>query len=399
MELQKINSGLHYGYCQVGKFITLYPQSAEEAVSLARRLRYLTRDYSAPAVPFDLRFGREGCVYYRYGSFKPQAIKNDDGTSTPALRDRAGKLIPDVRYSPGSMPGWITNPFVDRGSQAEPPSVDSPLTDTFRVFRSLAQRGKGGVYQAVDFSANPPRQCILKEGRDCGEVTWDGRDGYWLVKHEQEVLTSLRRSGVCVPAVISAFEANNNYYLVTEFIQGENLQDLLYKEKRRLNLSRALDYAAQLSEIIRSIHKAGWAWRDCKPANIIVTKDGLLRPLDFEGACLIREPSYMPWSTPSFIPPTQTGTAPVSPRATDLYSLGVVIYFLLSGRLPDAQNPTALGKLRTGVPRSACDLVSQLLDVGRLAHFNYESVFKRLRDLASRETAVVKAGYSAAKGL
>jgi hypothetical protein len=381
-ELQKINSGLHYGYCQVGKFITVYPRSPEEAVRLARRLRYLTRNQSAPAVPFDSKFRAEGSVYYRYGSFKSLEIENADGTRTHALRDRNGKLVPDMRYSDSSKPCWVVDPFVSDRAKREISPVDSPLKSTFRVFQSLAQRGKGGVYKAIDFSMNPPRLCILKEGRHGGESTWDGRDGYWLAKHEGKVLSSLRAAGIDVTTIHSAFEISGNYYLVTEFIEGETLQDLLSKRRRRLTLSCALRYAVQLSALLSLIHAAGWAWRDCKPANIMVTKDGRLRPVDFEGACSIDRPDPMIWSTPSFMPTIKLPGGGISAQDADLYSLGVVIYFLLAGRLPESPDTLPFEELRRGVPREVSDLVRQLLGTNMRPRLDAEGVFQRLKTVA-----------------
>lgn len=383
-ELQKINSGLYYGYCQVGKFITVYPRSAEEAVRLARRLRYLTRNQSAPVVPFDSKFRAQGSVYYRYGSFKSFHIENPDGTRTPALRDRNGKLVPDLRYSDSAKPDWVVDPFASHSETTET-SVESPLKSTFRVFQSLAQRGKGGVYKGFDFSTYPPKLCILKEGRHGGEVTWEGRDGHWLVRHEEEALTSLRAAGVDVPAVRSAFEVNGNYYLVTEFIEGETLQDFLSKKQRRLSLSRAMRYAVELSSLLAQIHAAGWAWRDLKPANIMVTKNDRLRPVDFEGACSIHKPDPMVWSTPLFMPSNGL-IAPheILPQSADLYSLGVVINFLLTGRLPENDDSVPMRRLRRGLPRKVCDLVEQLLDIKKWTRLDANAVFHLLSSITTR---------------
>jgi len=361
-ELQKINSGLHYGYSQIGKFITVYPKSDKEAVSLARHLHKLTRRMRAPAVPFDLRLQSDSCIYYRYGSFSHLEIENADGTCTPAMRGRDGELVPDERYSETAMPDWVANPFGREQPRARNSSVESPLKTTFRAFQALAQRGKGGVYKALDFSAHPPRLCILKEGRSDGEINWDERDGYWMVKHEEQVLASLQAAGVEVPAVQSSFESQNNYYLVTEFIEGESLQEFLVKRKRRLPVSRALNYGIQLSALLSRIHSANWAWRDCKPANLILTKDGKLRPVDFEGACRLEEHGSMIWSTPTFIPPEhKRGESQLSRKYDDLYALGVVIYLLLTGQLPESSSQVPVKKLRRNVPQKVCDLVEELL--------------------------------------
>src|SRR5215210_6426748 len=84
-ELCKLNSGLFYGYSQVGKVFTVYPRTDAEAVELAARLDELTRRLPAPAVPFDQRFG--GGVYYRFGAFARMEMEHADGRRTPAIRD------------------------------------------------------------------------------------------------------------------------------------------------------------------------------------------------------------------------------------------------------------------------------------------------------------------------
>lgn len=359
-ELNRLNCGLFYGYTQVGKCLTVYPRTDEEATSLAETLYELTRGVHAPSVPFDLRYRKDGCVYYRYGAFTHQQIQNGDGTSTLALRAPDGRLVPDSRESLGGKPDWVSDPFA-RINQGLPPAT--PLKSTYRVFRALTQRGKGGVYQAVDLSARPPRLCIVKEGRRHGEPGWDGRDGHWRVKNEGKNLRALRAAGVEVPHVYSSFEAGGHFYLVTEFVEGVSLQELLSRRERRLPVRRALELAQQVCQLLARIHKAGWVWRDCKPANLLVTKSGALRPLDFEGACPRGRRSRLAWATPSFTAPEALG-GPAAPSndSNDLYPLGVITYYLLSGGLPHVPGAVTLGGRRRPVPPEVCRLVSLLLD-------------------------------------
>jgi hypothetical protein len=362
-ELSKLNSGLCYGYTQVGKCLTVYPETAEEAVALAERLHELTRGIPAPAVPFDLRFRPGSCVHYRFGAFKHQEIENEEGAYVLALRAPEGRLVPDERAS-AAKPDWVSDPF----SAPSPPSAarpaESPLATTFLAFRAITQRGKGGVYQALDLSADPPRLCILKEGRRDGEPDWDGRDGRWRVRNEEKALAALCASGVKeVPRVYASFEVEGHFYLATEFIEGVSLQALLSKRLRRLPVGRALRYGVQLSRLLSRIHSAGWAWQDCKPSNLIVTREGALRPVDFEGACSVNRPRPIPWVTHAFTPPEFGREPGAQPRAADdLYALGVVIYQLLSGILPSMPEPAPLGALRRNVPAAACRIVSGLLD-------------------------------------
>jgi hypothetical protein len=361
-ELNKINSGLYYGYTQVGKFLTVYPETTKQSLFLAERLHELTLGIAAPAVPLDLRLREDSCIYYRYGAFHQQEIKNEDGTYTLAVRSPEGELVPDLRASERAMPNWVSDPFVERDPDRQARAADCRLKTNYRVFRALTQRGKGGVYQAVDLSAQPLRLCILKEGRKNGEPDWDGRDGYWRVKNERETLCALLALGIDVPRVYTSFKANGNYYLVTEFIEGPNLQSLLNRRQRRLPLKRALGYAQQLACLLARLHANGWAWRDCKPANLIVTQAGSLRALDFEGACPVQHPDPLPWGSRAFVLAEAGKEFDGQSRASDdLYALGVTIYYMLTGSFPSGTAPTPIQKLRRNIPAAVRRIVAELL--------------------------------------
>jgi serine/threonine protein kinase len=217
------------------------------------------------------------------------------------------------------------------------------------------------VYQAIDLGVSPPRLCVLKQGRANGEVKWDGRDGHWRVRNEERALAQLRLAGVAVAQVYTSFESEGNYYLVTEFIEGDNLQARLGKRRRRLSVTQVVRYAIQLSLLVSRIHAAGWVWRDCKPANLIITKGGGLRPVDFEGAFPTDRPDTFFWNTPEFAPPESVADSPVqSGVAEDLYALGAVIYYLITGR-PPGTVPVPASARRRGVPPPLCAIVSELL--------------------------------------
>ncbi|HEX5705988.1 MAG TPA: phosphotransferase [Pyrinomonadaceae bacterium] len=383
-ELDRINCGLFYGYGQVGKFITVYPRSAAEAVDVARGLDRLTSGMRAPAVPFDLRYRPGSSVYYRYGAFKFAELENPDGTRTPALKDPDGNLVPDRREGAAAKPDWVADPLAAPPSEADDAPLASPLQTTFRVFRALTQRGKGGVYKAVDMSTGAPRFCVVKEGRRDGEIQWDGRDGRWRVEHEQRVLHSLRAAGVDVPRVYSSFELEGNYYLVTEFVAGATLQSLLDARRRRLSLPLVARYGVKLLALVARIHAAGWVWRDCKPSNIVVTSAGELRPLDFEGACPVNRPDPVPWATPPFIPPeSRTEGQRSSGAGDDLYALGAVIYLLLTGQLPTEAPPAPVHRLRRNVPTPLGRLVSNLLDADPRRRPTAKDVSRALTELAT----------------
>lgn len=360
--LSRINRGLHDNYSQVGKCLTIYPRTPEGAVTLAEELYIVTLGLSAPAVPFDLRYRPDGNVYYRYGAFRQLFCEDEDGVSVFALRDPQGNLVPDSRTAETAKPDWVFNPFPVFPVQPEKDWGSNPLKTTYRAFRALTQRGKGGVYQAFDLSTNPPRCCVLKEGRKNGELGWDGRDGRWRVQHEEQVLASLQAQGANVPRVYASFDLEGHRYLVTEFIAGTNFQRLLNQRQRRFSMDQALRYGSEIAAILARIHSAGWIWRDCKPANFILSRGGILRPLDFEGACPISQPDPLPWGTPAFAPAAEQTDHPArSSIRDDLYSLGAVIYLLLTGSLPESTAPKYWQKLRRGVPARVQKIVTKLL--------------------------------------
>ncbi len=350
-DLKNLNAGIIHGYSQIGKFIVVYPQSDREAVFLAEQLHLLTSRFSAPAVPFDLRYKPKSSVYYRYGSFKKRQIGNQDGSQTFVISDPAGNLVPDRRDTNdgGSKPAWVTNPFPVLPKQTK---SASPLEHTYKVFRALSQRGKGGVYQALDFSVSPPRLCIVKEGRRHGETGWDGCDGFTRVRHEEKMLKALLSAGVEVPRLYASFATRNNFYIVVESIAGQNLLEMLQERKRRLSISRFVYCGLEVAKIVARIHSIGLVWRDLKPANLLITKAGRFRPLDFEGACWIDEPDPQPWGTQFFMPPASSeNSGEHSKPTTDLFALGVVLYFLIEGKLPET-SPGNNIKIVPGCKRS-----------------------------------------------
>ncbi|HYZ78122.1 MAG TPA: hypothetical protein VE596_12195 [Gaiellaceae bacterium] len=371
--LGQLNSGLRYGFSQVGKFMTVYPKDPEDAVRLAAELDRRTAGLRAPPVPYDLPYRDGGCVYYRYGGFAPLIVEESDGFRSPAIRDPTGKFVPDQRLPGKAVPDWIVNPF---DPAAERFDSESPLLTQVLVYDILSQRGKGGVYRGVDIRETPATYCIVKEGRLHGETGWNGIDGRGLILHEERVLRQLPAS-VAAAEVRTAFDVEGHRYLVLEHIEGEPLVALCMRPRAKLRVEEALAAGAAAARVVARIHAAGWAWRDCKPANLMLTPEGAVRPLDFEGAVQLDDPCDEPYGTPAFTPPElRLGAVTGTNLPEDLYALGATIYQLLTSFQPDLDEVLAagtfhdrrrpLGTLRKGVPRAARALVAALLDADPL---------------------------------
>lgn len=355
-ELHKLNNGRYYGYSQVGKCITVYPTSVEQAISIGPRLADLTSKFKSPSIPFDRKYNDTSCVFYRYGSFRTIEIEGKKGAKILAVKDGAGEWVPDDRLQP--VPNWVSDPFTKIESlDIRSEKVETPLTSKYLVFQALTQRGKGGAYLALDTTTNPPRISVIKEGRTLGEIGWTGVDGRKLVENEYHALTALKCTGVKAPTVLAYFEIEGNSYLAMEYIEGKSLENLMLHRRRRYSIRKVLELAIEVADIIGRINEAGWIWNDCKPANLIVTPDNSLRPIDFEGSFTIGNIDSFRWYTPEF---SKRGE---STRRDDSYSLGSIIYFLLTGKFYDLDLPVEIGKLRRGVPQPLIDIVRSLLSV------------------------------------
>ncbi len=369
-ELIKINSGLDYGYWQVGKFVTVYPSNETAALELARELHELTGEFSSIAVPFDIQYLPNSSVFYRYGAFEEIEMKTEDGLTLPAIRNLSGELVYDDCLQ--AVPNWLKDPFPAAAVNFEDDSenAETPLMTTYGIFRAITQRGKGGTYQALDLSAFPSRFCIVKEGRRNGEAFWNGQDGFQLTKNEQNALQTLGARYRDVPQYYASFEASGNFYLVMEFVEGNSLADLMKFRKRRFSVKQVMFYAANIAEIIEEIHKAGWIWNDCKPSNLIVTSKNSLRPIDFEGSFPIHETAPFDWRSHAFSRPGKNQT---SSKGDDFYALGAVIYFLLTGIYYDPNAPIRIGKLRRNVPVHLQQIIENLLNDSALDKKNIAS--------------------------
>jgi len=231
----------------------------------------------------------------------------------------------------------------------------------------------------------------LKEGRKHGEVSWDGRDGAWRVRNEAHVLERLLAAGVSVPKVYSGFELDDNFYLVMEFVDGESLHDLLLRQTRRLPIKRVLSIGVQIAAFLEQLHRAGWAWRDCKPKNLIVSRNGNLVPIDFEGASPIKNPDPVRWGTRAFIP-VESGREPAPPAVNDdLFALGSTLYLLITGRIFNHEQPIPIDKLRRKAPAELRRLVELLLGnesrkrpTARSAHVQLNSILRKDSEPLSR---------------
>ncbi|WP_417775271.1 protein kinase domain-containing protein [Stutzerimonas xanthomarina] len=286
-----LNSGIGSALSQAGKIFTFYSDSETKLLKAAEELGRKTNRFRCPTVTYDepVVWGRN--IFFRYGVISGDAFTKVIGPS--------GDALPDERGKGKAIPAWAKNSnFVRaiRGNKQSRHSATRLLPCDLLVFEAISQRAKGGVYKALDLSVIPGRIVALKEGRLDGELNVEGLEGYKLARREARNLRSLHKLGFHVPKVYRTVDVSTHFYVATEYL-GTNTLDKFYntETEEKLNICRSL------MREIASLNNAGWMWRDCKPANIIIS-EGRIYLIDMEGACKVEKSYNTKWGSPGYIP-------------------------------------------------------------------------------------------------
>jgi len=200
-------------------------------------------------------------------------------------------------------------------------------------------------------------------------------DDTFVTRFRHEAIAVARLSHPAIVNVYDTCNDNGTEAIVMELVRGNTLRDQL--DEGPIEPWVAANIAAQVAGALDVAHAAGLVHRDIKPANILLSEDGRMKVGDFviakaaESADLTQEGSFV--GTAKYLAPEQVESKPVDGR-TDLYSLGVVLYEMLCGRVPfegDSSSATALARLhqdpqrprlvRPGVPRGLEGICMRLL--------------------------------------
>ena len=170
------------------------------------------------------------------------------------------------------------------------------------------------------------------------------------------------------PNIITTFDFGfdgDRLYIVMEYIDGADLKTII-NQNSPLSISLALDYLLQASKGLGFAHQSGFVHCDVKPQNMLVSKSGILKITDFGIAraldTISREEKYdVVWGSPYYFSPEQASGKAPSP-AIDVYSLGVIAYELVTGKLPFlAEDSAELAKMhRSELPIPPKDINTEI---------------------------------------
>ena len=205
----------------------------------------------------------------------------------------------------------------------------------YKVIRELGYGGMGTVYLAERADGKFEQKVALKVlKREMNTAALRRR-----FQQEREILASLEHPNIA--RLLDAGTTGDKIpFLAMEYVEGLPVDD--YCNKNNLDLNERLDLFCKVCAAVNFAHRNLIVHRDLKPSNILVTEDGIPKLLDF-GISKILSPDYeqinsatvtkMGAMTPSYASPEQLANKSVT-TATDIYSLGVILYELLSGHRP-----------------------------------------------------------------
>ena len=262
------------------------------------------------------------------------------------------------------------------------------LGNRYEIIEKISNGGMATVYKSKDSVLN--RYVAIKVLRD--EFTTD-EEFIKRFRIEAQSAASLTH-----PNIVSIYDVGNEgslYYIVMELIKGKTLKEIITEEKGPLPWKWSLNIVIQIASALEMAHKNNIVHRDIKPHNIIITEDGVAKVTDFGIAKAVSNSTITAFGTTIgsvhyFSPEHARGG--YTDAKSDLYSLGVVMYEMLTGRVPfDADTPVSVAlkhmqekpvepkELNPSIPQSVNDIIMKAMQ--KDTNLRYQSATEMLKDL------------------
>lgn len=226
------------------------------------------------------------------------------------------------------------------------------IGNQYRIVQELGSGGFATTYLAVEIESETKGKCVVKQlqPRLNSQTIWENAKERFA--KEAMVLQWLGIHGQ-IPQLLAHFEENQQFYLVQEFIEGEEFEQEIHRQV--LDETRLISFLCDVLEVLDFVHRQGVIHRDIKPSNLIRRKkDGKIALIDF-GA--VKEIGTLVFDdkqdtvqtqiigTPGYMPPEQNNGKPV--YSSDIYALGKTAIFALTGRSPIEWEDTGIGTTNT----------------------------------------------------
>ncbi len=259
------------------------------------------------------------------------AFLNDLGSRDATLREEVGRLVASAEGADGFLEGPVLQPPDDEDTLPA-----GTVLGAWRVEREIAQGGMGRVFLAVRADGAFQQEAALK-------VIFSGLGGAAIGKrfrNERQILAGLEHPNIA-RLLDGGTTPDGRPFFVMEYVAGEHL--LEYARRQALSVDEKVALFRKICGAVAYAHRHLVVHRDLKPGNILVTREGEPKLLDF-GLAKVLDPAGSELTpgatgalgrlmTPEYASPEQVRGDSIT-TASDVYSLGVVLYELLAGRLP-----------------------------------------------------------------
>ena len=222
------------------------------------------------------------------------------------------------------------------------------INDRYQIIKSIGEGGMANVYLAYDTILD--RNVAVKVLR--GDLANDEK---FVRRFQREALAASSLSHPNIVEVYDVGEDNGEYYIVMEYIEGKHLKNLI-KKRGHLSVSEAVDIVLQITAGLTVAHDSYIIHRDIKPQNILILENGLVKITDFGIAMAMNSTQLTQTNSVMgsvhYLPPEQASGKGATPQS-DIYSIGILFYELLTGKLPfkgDNAVEIALKHLKENIP-------------------------------------------------
>jgi eukaryotic-like serine/threonine-protein kinase len=246
--------------------------------------------------------------------------------------------------------------------------IDTLFDGRYRIQRKLGAGGMADVYLAEDQELG--RRVAIKILNDR-----HANDDQFIERFRREAKNAAALNHPSIVSIYDRGEAEDTYYIAMEFLDGRTLKELIVS-RGAAPINVAIEYARQILSALRFAHRHGIVHRDIKPHNVLVDSEGRVKVTDFgiarAGTSQMTETGSIV-GTAQYLSPEQARGGEIDPRS-DLYSLGVVLYELLTGKTPfDGETPVEIAmkhlsnppqppsKLRSDIPPELDQVVMRAL--------------------------------------
>lgn len=203
------------------------------------------------------------------------------------------------------------------------------INDRYQIIKSIGEGGMANVYLAYDTILD--RNVAVKVLR--GDLASDEK---FVRRFQREALSASSLAHPNIVEVYDVGEDNGSYYMVMEYIEGKHLKELI-KKRGKLTLSEVIDIMSQICDGLAVAHDSYIIHRDIKPQNIMILDSGLVKITDFGIAMALNSTQLTQTNSVMgsvhYLPPEQA-SGKGSTMQSDIYSMGILMYELLTGTLP-----------------------------------------------------------------